>query len=1266
MLPINPNKNIQSFSASSSSNSSLPNIMAQIDSIHAEEDAKAESVVQISQSSVVSNQVYGQNNTVTTNLYLTDSDTTLITEKLWSRQSMALQPDTAPLADLGTKGLQKKYLESLQKDREIKDALAMYVAPECTSITDTKKRFSLEEKARDFLASKEKKVLLLLGVAGSGKSTFNRYLARSLWEAYNKEANKSGQTPIPLFIPLSSLKEPNANLISESLKKEGFTEGQIADLKANYRFIFILDGYDEIKDRTRLFYIENELDEWQAKVIVTSRPEYLGDRYERQFHPKGQAYLLQTYQLAPFSDLSIEEYVKKYKSIYPELEKSVSGYREILERSEVKELIRNPFLLKLSLSELPALAEKYKDSSQRITRLALYDQFVEGWFKRSQDRLSGICLTDKEQEAFDLLNKDFTKYGAEFSKDFAVALYQTELPHVTYLAQPSWKRNSTQDWCEKFLNNHNAETKLLRFNAPLICRDDQYEFVHKSLQDYLVARALWEELKISIKTSQISSPNELSIVKDLGLLWEELRGLDELSPSALFNELDVVKDPAVQSFLVEQVQQDRALLKPLLGWVKASKKKVGIERAAANALTVLVNTRVYFNRLDLSYIKVPGANLSYGLFDYTQFQGANLRGVNWTGAWLRGVNLTGADLAELKLGEKPTLEMSGSVNACCYSPDGHWLAVTEWKKIQLYEAETLQKIHTYAGHGNYTNTVVFSNDSQWLASGSDDSTVKLWGVLGERVLAHTYTGHGDKVQSIAFSVDSQWLASGSIDKTVKLWNTLGKRTLEFTYTGHEGKVNSIAFSANGQWLASGSADKTLKLWSTLGERDLAHTYTGHEGQVSSIAFSVNGQWLASGSEDKTVKLWSTLGERSLTYTYVGHSWFVESVAFSPNDQWLASGGFDRTVRLWNVSGDRSLGHIYIGHRGNVNSVGFSPDSQWLASGSWDHTVKFWHVSGNKSLGQTHTTYKDLATSAVFSVDGKWSASRNDNNKVSLWNFSGNRSLLYSYVEYKLDTHKVAFSSDNQWLAYGSSNDNTVKLWSVSGDRSLAHTYTGHEKPVNSVMFSSDGWWLASGSWDNTVKLWSVSGDRSLAHTYTGHEGPVYSAVFSSDVQWLASGGWDKTVKLWRVSGNRSLVRTYTGHEGWVESIAFSLDGQLLASGSSLEGNGKVRVWHVHSGDCLAILQDFSEPINSVAWISSLDGSAMLATEGQAQEFRLWKVPHNVSQSNPIMLRWTSRQDALVATGALIKNVRELSPQNKELLMQRGAVLTYSYSKCLIS
>jgi len=65
-------------------------------------------------------------------------------------------------------------------------------------------------------------------------------------------------------------------------------------------------------------------------------------------------------------------------------------------------------------------------------------------------------------------------------------------------------------------------------------------------------------------------------------------------------------------------------------------------------------------------------------------------------------------------------------------------------------------------------SVAFSPDGQTLASGSDDTTVRLWQV-SDGTLLRTLEGHTDTVLSVAFSPDGQTLASGSWDRTVRLW-----------------------------------------------------------------------------------------------------------------------------------------------------------------------------------------------------------------------------------------------------------------------------------------------------------------------------------------------------------------------------------------------------------------------------------------------------------------------------------------------------------------
>src|SRR5476649_574078 len=85
----------------------------------------------------------------------------------------------------------------------------------------------------------------------------------------------------------------------------------------------------------------------------------------------------------------------------------------------------------------------------------------------------------------------------------------------------------------------------------------------------------------------------------------------------------------------------------------------------------------------------------------------------------------------------------------------------------------------------------------------------------------TLRGHTKTVYSVAFAdpvaaSDTRhsrrhYLASGSYDSTVKLWDLADGRAASTIY-GHAGCVSSIAFSPQHHWLTTGSNDHQIKLW----------------------------------------------------------------------------------------------------------------------------------------------------------------------------------------------------------------------------------------------------------------------------------------------------------------------------------------------------------------------------------------------------------------------------------------------------------------------
>jgi WD40 repeat protein len=301
-------------------------------------------------------------------------------------------------------------------------------------------------------------------------------------------------------------------------------------------------------------------------------------------------------------------------------------------------------------------------------------------------------------------------------------------------------------------------------------------------------------------------------------------------------------------------------------------------------------------------------------------------------------SLTPAKISEISLIN--TLQgHSKEVYSVAISPDGKTLASGSYDTtIKLWNLATGEQIRTLKGHSKGVAEVAISPNSKTLASISWDTTIKLWNLAtGEQI--RTLKGHSSPVLSVAISPDGKILASGSYDTTIKLWNLATGEQIR-TLTGHSSSVLSIAFSPDGKILASGSNDNTIKLWN-LATGEQIRTLTGYSQGVTGVAISPDGKILASGSYDKTIKLWN-LATAEQIYTLTGHSDQVWSVAISPDGKTLVSGSGDKTIKQWNLATGKEI-RTLIGHSSTALSVAFSPDGKTLVSGSGDKTIKIWRL-----------------------------------------------------------------------------------------------------------------------------------------------------------------------------------------------------------------------------------------------------------------------------------------------------------------------------------
>jgi small GTP-binding protein len=162
-------------------------------------------------------------------------------------------------------------------------------------------------------------------------------------------------------------------------------------------------------------------------------------------------------------------------------------------------------------------------------------------------------------------------------------------------------------------------------------------------------------------------------------------------------------------------------------------------------------------------------------------------------------------------------------------------------------------------------------------------------------------GHRDYIRSIQWSPNSQYLASASDDRTIKLWEASNGKILK-TLKGHTNWVNSVEWLPDGQRLVSASSDSTIRVWNVV-RGEALHVLEGTSENLNYDSYYSNGNWLASKSSlDGTVRLWrsdtwacvAVLGE-------VGANTSTPNIAFHPKQPVLATlGEKDSIIRIWEL------------------------------------------------------------------------------------------------------------------------------------------------------------------------------------------------------------------------------------------------------------------------------------------------------------------------------------------------------------------------------
>ncbi|KAH3902240.1 Swd3p SCDLUD_002057 [Saccharomycodes ludwigii] len=241
------------------------------------------------------------------------------------------------------------------------------------------------------------------------------------------------------------------------------------------------------------------------------------------------------------------------------------------------------------------------------------------------------------------------------------------------------------------------------------------------------------------------------------------------------------------------------------------------------------------------------------------------------------------------------LPKSHSYTSLSISPNGKYLALTTaLQSITIYRISNNTNITSliphsklYTDHLEGINKIIWSPDSQCIASASDDCTIEITHIKYGKL--QTLIGHTAPVITIKYSYKGNLLFSGSMDESIKIWNVSASGIYSGstftnssslltapmkTISAHSDPVVVLDMpSKDSSILASGSFDGLIRIFDTqTGNCLKTLTYDkdwAKEGglPIINLQFSYNGKYLLVKSMDGVLKLWDYVSGQVLrTFT----------------------------------------------------------------------------------------------------------------------------------------------------------------------------------------------------------------------------------------------------------------------------------------------------------------------------------------------------------------------------------------------------------------
>ncbi len=280
--------------------------------------------------------------------------------------------------------------------------------------------------------------------------------------------------------------------------------------------------------------------------------------------------------------------------------------------------------------------------------------------------------------------------------------------------------------------------------------------------------------------------------------------------------------------------------------------------------------------------------------------------------------------------------------------------------------------------------------------------------------------HTDEVWFVKFSNNGKYLASTSQDTTVKIYDTEDDFKLITTLRGHDKPVICVSWSSDDSYMLS-TGCRGIFIWNPITGDCIKKIET--EDPITTVGWIPNSTQFLTGSSAKKIDLWDINGNS----LYQWSSLRVQELSVCPNSLKFVTICNEGIIDIYDLKNHELLKEIHLNKK--ITSIRITKDSKFILINVGSNELHIWDIENyylvSKFFGNKQEKY--IIRSCFGGLNDSIVASGSEDTRIYIWNRKFGV-LIQALSGHTSQVNCVDWNPTNPSMLASASDDKTVRIW----------------------------------------------------------------------------------------------------------------------------------------------------------------------------------------------------------------------------------------------